>query len=98
MFRRFQLWLVAGIIEELSHIRRQLNEISMKQSEQNAKILELAPKLVRAVEEIKVLIATLKQTDPDVSPEGAEAIAKMETALGVADDLAPEIPPAPPEE
>lgn len=96
MFRRLRDFLLAPIIEILSVIKTQLHDNQMKQSEFNAKVIAAIPIFTRVLAEIKELIAKLKETDPDISPEGAAAIAKFEEGLTEADALAPELPTEPP--
>lgn len=80
----------------LNAILTTIDNNHMKQSEFNAKVLEFVPKVTRVLAEIRDAIEKLKASDPDVSPEGAQAIATMDTALSGLDDLAPELPTEPP--
>lgn len=95
-FSPFRIQVETVTPAALAAINLKLDEILMKQSEFNAKVLELAPKFERIGGEIKEEIRKLRESDPDISPEGQAALSKMEAVGTALDELAPELPTEPP--
>ena len=90
MFSRLQQWLLAGILEELSHIRQQLNQLEMKQSELAATLNTVKDTLSKAKTEILAKIEALSSSDPDISPEGQQAIEQLKAVATALDDVVPD--------
>ena len=83
-------------------VNQQLIDISMKISELFPALSQIGDRLEQAKAEIIALLDQLRQADPDLSPEGASALARLQQVAEDLDSVAesnpqptPEPPPQP---
>ena len=91
--RWLQNYLLAGIIDILSAIKHQLNSIEMKVSELAATLNTVKDTLSKAKAEILAKIEALSSSDPDISPEGQQAIEQLKAVATALDDVVPDATP-----
>ena len=79
-------------------LRKTKEDIMAKVSEAITAIQVGNDRLEKARVEIVTLIATLRETDPDLSPEGVAALERFKTLTGQLDDIVPDPEVVPPVE
>lgn len=80
--------------EALANINIKLNTIIMTLQEAQAAILAIVPKLNEAKTEILALIETLRNTNPELSPEASAALTSIAGIANTLADIVPNPPPA----
>ena len=75
--------------ESLDNVAKQIEKLDMKVSELFPALTQLGDKLEQAKAELVALLDQLRQSDPDVSPEGAQAIARINAIVDALDALTP---------
>lgn len=89
--------ILDDINDNLELITQKLESIDMKVSELVPALNQLGDKLDQAKAELVALIDQLRQSDPDLSPEGASALARISSIVDALDALTPnETPPVEP--
>lgn len=84
-----------AISNQLKGINQQLANISMKLSELVPAITQMGDRLETAKAEILALLDQLRQADPDLTPEGAQALARLQNLVEALDNIGPDVPSEP---
>src|SRR4029077_14575482 len=82
--------------DHLDEVTKTLESIEMKVSDLFPALNQLGDRLETAKAELVALIDQLRQSDPDLSPEGASALARISAITEALDALTPNEPPPPP--